>query len=409
LLNVASVVALTWFSMAAAIGREGGALQAGGQPRPVAAERTPWGEPDLQGIWTDDYQTPLQRPAKYAGKEFFTDAEVADLDRQRAGILRRDYRAARGTEADVGGAYNAVFQSVKHTGHRTSMIVDPPDGRIPAMTPAAAKMRADVRGFQLALLQATEVCRKTPALPGTPIRNGVAGGASCAGGQFGPPSPRRFDRAPFYVIGGLNRADGPEDRNLSERCMSAQLPDFSGYRRIVQSPAQIAIFYDVGQGQGWQRVIPVTANPHLPSTIRQWWGDSRAGWDGGTLVVDVTNFSSKTDYLGSRNTLHLVERWSRIDRTALEYSVTVDDPATWVKPWTVKQLLTRQDDRANRIYDEPRCHEGNYGLMGVLVGARTAETAFAEGRGPDPATLCTAIGGNCGGVQEEDNQDPLDQ
>src|SRR5471030_685851 len=125
----------------------------------TSASKTSWGDPDLQGIWTSEEQVPLQRPAKYAGKELFTDAEIAQLDRERAAILRRDYRAERGTEADVAGAYNAVFQSVRHTGRRTSLVVDPPDGKIPPLTPEAQKKRAVIREFQVALLQATDACK----------------------------------------------------------------------------------------------------------------------------------------------------------------------------------------------------------------------------------------------------------
>jgi hypothetical protein len=143
----------------------------------------------------------------------------------------------------------------------------------------------------------------------------------------------------------------------------------------------VAIFYDTGQGQAWQRVIPVTGAPHLPSHVRLWWGDSRAHWEGDTLVVDVTNFSPKTDYRGSRENLHLAERWKRIDANTIEYIATIDDPTTWTRPWTVRQELNRQNEQANRIYTEPRCHEGNYGLTGLLLGARAEEKAFAAGRG----------------------------
>src|SRR6266550_9072948 len=121
--------------------------------------KTPWGEPDLQGIWTDETDTPLQRPAKYANQEFFTDAQRAELDKERSALLGRDKRVERGTELDVAGAYNGVFLSLKHTGARTSMIVDPPNGRIPAQTPEAQKIAAAEREFRLALLQATETCR----------------------------------------------------------------------------------------------------------------------------------------------------------------------------------------------------------------------------------------------------------
>jgi len=363
------------------------------------AQTTPWGEPDIQGIWTSDSETPLQRPAKYANREFFTDEERAELDKERATAIGREAdesRRNRGTEQDVGGAYNAaVFTTHKRMGRRTSLIVDPPDGRIPALTPEAQKKRAAMREFFLALIQATDLCKNK--LPG------------CEGGKYGPPSPRRNEVAPYYVTvgaaggggaggGAINRADGPEDRGLGERCMAAALPDFGGntgfYLQIVQSPERVAIFYDTGQGQGWQRIVPVTSNPHLPSQVRQWWGDSRGRWEGRTLVVDVTNFSPKSYFQGSQENLHLVERWTRLDANTIEYAVTIEDPSTWTRPWTVKQDYSKQSDATNRIYKEPRCHEGNYGMVALLEGARIEERAFAEKRGPDPATQCTA---GCGG------------
>ena len=374
--------------------------QAGAAAKAGPAPNTRWGEPDLQGIWTSDSEIPLQRPARYANREFLTDEERAELDRQRAGILgQSDRRYSRGSEQDVGGAYNAaIFTTHKRTGRLTSLIVDPPDGKIPPLTPEAQKRRAAVREFQLALIQATDLCKNTLA--------------GCAGGKYGPPSPRRAETPPFYVTvgvaggpggggggGAINRSDGPEDRSLGERCMAAVLPDFGGntgfYLQIVQSPGTVSVFYDTGQGQGWQRVIPVTASPHLPSHVRQWWGDSRGRWEGGTLVVDVTNFSPKTYFQGSQENLHLVERWTRLDANTIEYAVRIEDPTTWTKPWTVKLELSKQSDQANRIYKEPRCHEGNYGMPALLVGARAEERAFAAGRGPDPATQCTA---GCGGL-----------
>ena len=351
----------------------------------AAAGRTAWGDPDLQGIWTDPYQTPLQRPSQFAGKEAFTKEEREALDRQRASILRRDQRVERGSERDVAGAYNAVFQSVRPTGKRTSLIVEPPDGKLPPLTEDANKRNAVERDFRLALLQPTETCKK--------------GDAACAGGKYGPVSPRRNEPVPFYNTGRLNRNDGPEDRSLTERCIGAVLPDFGGYRRIVQTPGAVAIFYDTGQGQGWQRVIPVGAGSHLPSSIRQRFGDARGRWEGDTLVVDVTNFSPKYSYQGARDSLHLVERFRRVDATTIEYSVTTEDPTTWTRPWTVKQELVKQDEQANRIYYEPRCHEGNFGLPSMLLGTRTEERAFSRRQGPDPATKDTATDfGNEGGI-----------
>jgi hypothetical protein len=181
--------------------------------------------------------------------------------------------------------------------------------------------------------------------------------------------------------------------------MGAALPDFGGYRRIVQAPGSVSIFYDTGQGQGWQRIIPIGNHPHLPASIRQRFGDSRGHWEGNTLVVDVTNFSPKFSFQAARENLHLVERFTRVDAKTIEYSVVIEDATTWTKPWTVKQDLVRQDEQANRIYYEPRCHEGNYGLPAMLLGNRAEERAFAQGKGPNPATKDTSTDfGNEGGV-----------
>jgi hypothetical protein len=346
-------------------------------PTPSALLKTPWGEPDLQGIWTDETTTPLQRPARYANQAVFTEAERAELDRVRSEVLGRERRAERGTERDVSGSYNNVFVSFKRTGARTSLIVDPPNGRIPPLTPDAQKLASAEREFRLALLQSTETCKnREPA---------------CSDGKYDPTRSPRFVELPLrYNTVRMNRNDGPEDSSLAERCLTGGLPEFGGptgsFRRIVQTPGGISIFYDVGQGQGWQRNIVMDGSPHLPANIRQWYGDSRGHWEGDTLVIDVTNFSPKTDFQGSRENLHLVERWTRTGPTTLEYEVTIEDPTVWTKAWTVKEEFTRQSDRDNRLYTEPRCVEGNYGLPGIIHGRRTEERAFAEGRGPDPAT-----------------------
>ena len=346
-------------------------------PTASALLKTPWGEPDLQGIWTDETTTPLQRPARYANQAVFTEAERAELDRVRSEVLGRERRAERGTERDVSGSYNNVFVSFKRTGARTSLIVDPPNGRIPPLTPDAQKLAGAEREFRLTLLQSTETCKnREPA---------------CSGGKYDPTrSPRFAELPPRYNTARMNRNDGPEDSSLAERCLTGGLPEFGGptgsFRRIVQTPGGISIFYDVGQGQGWQRNIVMDGSPHLPANIRQWYGDSRGHWDGDTLVIDVTNFSPKTDFQGSRENLHVVERWTRTGLSTLEYEVTIEDPTVWTKAWTVKEEFTRQSDRDNRLYTEPRCVEGNYGLPGIIHGRRMEERAFAEGRGPDPAT-----------------------
>jgi hypothetical protein len=358
---------------------------AGSATAPAPALKTPWGEPDLQGIWTDETDTPLQRSAKFANQEFFTEAQRAELNEARSAMLGRDRRAERGTARDVSGAYNSVFLSVKRIGARTSLILDPPDGRIPPLTPEAQKIAAAEREFRLALLQSTETCKD----------NSVA----CSGGKYDPtPSPRRADLPPRYNTARMNRHDGPEDGALADRCLTIGLPEFGtafggSFRRIVQTPGGISMFYDVGQGQGWQRNIVMNGSLHLPANIRQWYGDSRGHWEGNTLVIDVTNFSPKTDFQGSRESLHLVERWTRTGPTALEYAVTIEDPTVWTRPWTVKQEFTKQSDQDNRLYYEPRCIEGNYGFPGLLHGRRMEELAFAQGRGPDPATIDNIKGG----------------
>jgi hypothetical protein len=360
------------------------------------ALKTPWGEPDLQGIWTDEFDTPLQRPAKYADQEFFTQAQREEIDKERGAHFGGDPRQERGTAIDVGGAYNTVFLTVKHVGARTSLIVDPPNGLVPPQTPAAQRAQAADRQFRFALLQSTDACKnKAPA---------------CAGGRYDPtPSPRFAEPPPRYHAGNFerfNRSDGPEDDGLADRCLHSGLPDFGSlfggsYRRIVQTQGGISMFYDLNQGQGWQRNIVMNGSPHLPASIRQWFGDSRGHWEGSTLVVDVTNFSPKTDFQGSRENLHLVERWTRLGPKTLEYEVGIDDPTVWTRAWTVKQEFTRQSDQENRIYYEPRCIEGNYGLPGLLHGRRAEERAFAEGRGPDPKTV-----DNVGGVLSTQT-DPL--
>jgi hypothetical protein len=344
----------------------------------VTVPRTPWGEPDLQGIWTDETDTPLQRSPKYASQEFFTAAQREELDKERSALLRRDKRVERGTELDVAGAYNAVFMSLKRTGARTSLIVDPPDGRMPALTPQAEKIAAADRQFRLALLQSTETCK--------------AKSVACNGGEFDPtPSPRRAQLPPRYNTARMNRHDGPEDGALADRCLTGGLPEFGtayggSFRRIVQTPGGVSMFYDVGQGQGWQRNIVMNGSPHLPAGIRQWYGDSRGRWEADTLVIDVTNFSPKTDVQGSRENLHLVERWTRTGPTSLEYVATIADPTVWTRPWTVRQDFTRQSEQENRIYYEPRCVEGNYAHPSMILASRLEERAFAEGRGPHPAT-----------------------
>src|SRR5215475_8367488 len=185
---------------------------------PLAASsspKTPWGEPDLQGIWTDETTTPLQRPARYANQAVFSEAERAELDRVRSEVLGRERRAERGTERDVSGSYNNVFVSFKRTGARTSLIVDPPNGRIPPLTPEAQKLAGAEREFRLALLQSTETCKNKEA--------------ACSGGKYDPTRSPRFADPPLrYNTARMNRNDGPEDSSLGERCLTGGLPEFGG-------------------------------------------------------------------------------------------------------------------------------------------------------------------------------------
>jgi len=335
--------------------------------------RTPWGDPDLQGIWSTHSVTPLERPEQFGTREFLTQEEIVAEEqrlRERADAdLGRDERGAAGTERDVQGAYNQFWNAdpTLVRGPRTSMVIDPPDGRIPPVTPQAERRITEKLQYLADLLQGT------------------------SGGRPGPPSPRRLEPSPDYNLQRMNRADDPEDRATGERCLGSRLPVFGGVGRIVQSPGAVAISYDIGQGSGFNRVISITNNPHLPSHIRQRYGDARARWEGDTLVVDTTNFNYLNEYRGSRENLHLVERYRRVDANTLEVEVTLEDPTTWTRPWTAVREMQKDSNQANQVY-ESNCHEGNYGLIGMLANTRAAEEAFAEGRGPDPATLDIASG-----------------
>jgi hypothetical protein len=342
--------------------------------------QTPWGDPDLAGIWSNPYVTPLERPEQYGEREFLTEAEVAAAEAELADRAQRPGRDGRefvGTERDVARAYNQHWfgDPSLERGRRTSMIVDPPNGRLPSYTPEATARIAEKTEFLAALLQGT------------------------SGGRPGPISTRRNEPSPDYNLDRINRSDGPEDRSGTERCFGYGMPlmlesgTFGGVARLVQSAEAVGIHYDAGQGQGFTRIIPITDRPHLPASMRQRYGDARGRWEGDTLVVDIRNFSQQTNFNGSRENLHLVERFTRLDAETLRYEVTVDDPATFTQPFTMVQELTRNDDYENQVF-EGGCHEGNYGMIGMLVNTRAAERAFAEGRGPDPATQDNATGGN---------------
>lgn len=342
-------------------------------PSGAASLRTSWGEPDLQGIWSGETLTPVERPARFANKPVLTAEEAAAVEQEIHSRPGRDDRSARGTERDVARAYNQHWlpPAQRLVDGRTSLIVDPPDGKAPPLTPEAQKRIGDMRDYLQALLQGT------------------------SGGRPGPVSPRRREPPPFYNIARMNRSDGPEDRQTTERCFGANMPNLGAVYRIVQSSGVVGIYHDSGQGQGFIRTVPVDGSAHLPSKIRLLHGDSRGRWEGSTLVIDTTNFTQKMDFRGARENLHVVERLTRTSDKRISYRVTIDDPTTWTRTWTMDIPWERLPDKLNQSY-ESTCHEGNYGLLGMLANTRAAERLFREGKGPNPELQDNASGGGEG-------------
>jgi hypothetical protein len=297
-------------------------------PKAGGPFKTAWGDPDLQGAWTNATTTPLQRPAKWAGKAVLTPQEVADLDKDTD--LGTDKRPERGTDADVGGAYNRFWWDRGYSDGRTSLIDDPPDGRIPTMTPEAQKRAAADR----ALLQTNE------------------------GGR------------------GEGTFAGPEDLALYTRCVvRAPLPRVpTGYDnnyQIVQMPGYVAILQEQIHET---RIIPLDTRPHLAASVRQWLGDSRGHWDGDTLVVETTNFTDFKGmaFEGSTKEMKLTERFRRVDKDTIEYRFTVEDPNTWSRPWSAMIPFKNLENQGDQLF-EYACHEDNYGMYGILAGARQKE------------------------------------
>jgi hypothetical protein len=289
--------------------------------------QTPWGDPDLQGSWSNATTTPLERPAKFNGREFLTEQERAAQDKDST--IATDKRATPGTPEDVNGAYNGFWWDRGLSDGRTSLIVDPPDGRIPPLTPEGQKRKAEQARVN-----------QTP--------------------EAGP---------------GAGPYNGPEDVELYTRCIvRAALPRVpTGYDNnyeIVQTPGYVAILQEQMHET---RIVPLDGRPHLDTAVRQWLGDSRGHWEGKTLVVETTNFSDQASFEGATKNMRLVERWTRVADNRIDYRFTVEDPATWTRSWTAAISW----NRSGPLY-EYACHEDNYGLYGILAGARAEEKQAAS-------------------------------
>jgi hypothetical protein len=294
------------------------------QSRPWTQARTPWGDPDLGGVWTSDnnFSVPLERPAEFAGKALLDGADL-----ENALLARGKMIAAVADGGAVGAGPSHWYENLTARSRRSSLIIDPPDGRLPALTPEAVRRAVDA-------------------------------------------ALSRRDRGP---------ADSWEDRSLWDRCITVGLPSVmfpTGYNnnvQILQAPGYVTVTHEMMHDT---RIIPLDGRPHLSPHIRQYMGDSRGHWDGNTLVIDVTNLHPNTNYRGSGATLHLIERYTRTAQAALRYEVTIDDPHTFERPWTAVLDLEPQ----GRMY-EYACHEGNRGLENVLSAARAEEREAGAGSG----------------------------
>jgi hypothetical protein len=286
---------------------------------------TPWGDPDLQGVWTNDVVTPLERPIELGKREVLTEEELAQASEANE---RRQLDTGRPRNGDpiLLQGYNQFWIPRRNISHQTSLVVDPEDGQIPPQTPEGQR-RAN------AVLESSQ----------------------------GIPAKEIDDR---------RGTDGPEQRSLWERCLTRglpRLPDFyNNNLLLLQTQKHVVILMEMIHEV---RVIPLDGRPHANGNIRQWLGDPRGHWDGDTLVVESTNFSDKANFKGSRDTLHLIERFTRTDAETIRYEVTVDDLTTWTQPWTARIPLRRSD---GPLF-EYACHEGNYAMTNTLRGARTEE------------------------------------
>jgi hypothetical protein len=307
-----------------------------------AAPRTADGHPDFTGVWTNITITPLERPRDLAGKEFFTAQEAIQYQQNLVTNRNRDKRDNRGTDRDVANAYNDFWwdsgtKVVKTL--RTSLVVDPPDGHVPALTPERQKQLAadaDAKRKRCAV----EVCEPENS------------------GQPGP-------------------AAGPEDRPLMERCLQfgggpPMMPGaYNNNYQFVQGPGFLAIDMEMAHDV---RRVAIDGSPHPPANIRQWHGDARGHWEGDSLVVETTNFTDQTRFRGSDQNLRLTERFTYSDPDTILYRYTVDDPTAFTKPWTVEMPMSR----LNEFLYEYACNEGNHGMEGILSAARAEEKQRAE-------------------------------
>jgi|SRR5579871_1465153 len=318
------------------------------------APRTVDGQPDLQGVWANNNATPLQRPKFLENRSSLTDAEVQAMRKKAAelydgkgdtefgdtifetvwtavqnGEKGSHKKGLNGVDAKTGfdaatGDYSSAWLVQRDWDNRTSLITDPPNGRLPEMTPAG-KVRAQRPNYD----------------------------ETSTGGK---------------------RPDSYEDLSLGVRCITFGSPrlgaGYNSYYQIFQSANKVAIQMEMAHDA---RIIPLDGSPHPPANVKLWLGDSRGHWEGDTLVVDTTNYKAGA-FMNSSDKLHVIERFTRTAPDVMQYKVTIDDPETWTKPWTAMIPLRHSKDA---IY-EYACHEGNYGMADILSGARAEDRAEAE-------------------------------
>ena len=299
--------------------------------------RTPDGQPDFQGSWNTATLTPLERPAQFAGKEFLTAQEAAEYEKRTLEQVNSDRRDG-GAEADLRRNYNEFWRDRGSTvvaTRRTSLIVDPPDGRVPPLTPEARRKHSAPTG---GLAPASVTAARPERLP-----------------------------------------DGPEDLPLRLRCISRDLPMIptpnNNFLQIVQGAGYVGILQEMMHEF---RIIPLDGRPHVDPKIRGYMGDSVGHWEGNTLVIDTTNFIGTDNFYGADEAMHLTERLTRTGPDTIVYRFTVDDPTAFTKPWSGEMSMKKSDAPV----EEYACHEGNYAMGGILAGARAAEEKPATGPRP---------------------------